>query len=119
MYTKKPSTPEKKPDSLLLANPPDLPISGTERRKGPKTRMIIKCDVGFGNSLFLRGKGANLSWDYGVPLQNFKSDEWTWETEASFNSCEFKVLINDKIYEVGENHQLSSGTTIQYTPKFS
>lgn len=110
MFTKKKPTDEKLP--------PDLPISGAERRKGPKTRVIIKYDVGFGNSLAIRGKGVNLSWDRGIPLLNSKSDEWIWETETPFNTCEFKVLINDKIYESGENHILNCGTTMQYSPRF-
>lgn len=87
-------------------------------KKGPKTRIIIKYDVGFNNSLSLRGKGANLSWDRGVSLKNVKPDEWVWETETSFATCEFKVLINDRQYEAGNNHTLACGASIQYTPKF-
>mgnify|MGYP000656202319 CR=1 FL=1 len=90
----------------------------TEEKKGPKTRIIIKYDVGFSNEIFLRGKGANLSWDKGIPLKNIKNDEWLWETDVPFTHCEFKVLINDHHYEVGENHKLSCGAHIHYTPKF-
>lgn len=98
--------------------PEDLPISNAKRKLGPKTRVIIKFDSGFGNLLTIRGKGANLSWDRGISLHNSKSDEWVWETTTPFNTCEFKILINDSIYELGENHILNCGTTIQYTPKF-
>lgn len=83
-----------------------------------KTRITIKYDVGFSNSLYLRGKGANLSWDRGVPLKNVKNDEWVWETDAPFNTCEFKVLINDQRFEEGENHPLNPGGNISYTPRF-
>lgn len=92
--------------------------SSHDSKKGPKTRIIIKYDVGFNNSLTLRGKGANLSWEKGIPLKNIKADEWVWETDTPFTSCEFKVLINDKHYEVGNNHTLICGARIQYTPKF-
>lgn len=90
----------------------------TECKKGPKTRIIIRYDVGFNNTLSLRGKGANLSWDKGILLKNVKPDEWIWETESFFNMCEFKVLINDTTYETGKNHPLSCGASIQYTPIF-
>lgn len=86
--------------------------------KGPKTRIVVKYDVGFSNSLYLRGKGASLSWDKGVCLKNLKADEWVWETDAPFTNCEFKVLINDSQYEIGENHRLTCGANIHYTPKF-
>jgi hypothetical protein len=98
--------------------PEDLTISNAKRKVGPKTRVIVKYDAGFGNQLTIRGKGANLSWDRGIPLQNSKSDEWIWETTTPFNSCEFKILINDQTYENGQNHLLNCGTTIQYSPKF-
>lgn len=82
------------------------------------TRVTVKYDVGFGNQVFIRGKGADLSWDKGLPLENRKSDEWVWEIETPFSACEFKVLINDEHYEIGHNHPLTPGSQIQYTPKF-
>ncbi len=83
-----------------------------------KTRITVKYDVGFPNTLYIRGRGANLSWDRGVVMKNVKRDEWVWETDSVFTQGEFKVLINDRIYEVGQNHLLQSGATIQYTPHF-
>lgn len=83
-----------------------------------KTRVTVKYDVGFGNTLTLRGQGANLSWDKGIPMKNIKADEWVWETDTPFATAEFKVLINDKTYETGRNHLLHSGTMVQYTPRF-
>lgn len=86
--------------------------------KGTKTRITVKYNVGFNNTLYLRGKGANLNWEKGIPMRNIKADEWMWETDAAFPSAEFKVLINDKTYETGPNHMLHQGATIQYTPHF-
>ena len=88
------------------------------RRNHTTTRVTIKFDVGFGNSLYIRGKGAGLSWDKGILLKNLKTDEWIWETDLPFTQCEFKVLINDKEFELGDNHLLSQGATIQFAPKF-
>lgn len=85
---------------------------------GPKTRITLNIDVGFSNALYLRGQGANLSWDKGILLKNIKADEWVWETNVPFTSCEFKVLVNDVTYEVGQNHTLTCGASICYTPQF-
>jgi len=86
----------------------------------PKTpgKVVIKYDVGFNNILFIRGRGAGLSWDKGIPLKNIGADEWVWEPSQTFNECEFKVLVNDQSYESGENHHLTCGAAIQYTPSF-
>lgn len=95
-------------------------VSRGKKAPQPKTpgKVIIKYDVGFNNSLYIRGKGAGLSWDKGVPLKNMGPDEWIWEPTQAFNECEFKVLINDQCYENGENHHLAGGASIQYTPFF-
>jgi len=84
----------------------------------PITRLIIKYDVGFSNAIFVRGSGANLSWDKGTMLKNVSHNEWVWEAAEPFTSCELKVLVNDSVYEIGENHTLFAGSTLQYTPKF-
>ena len=86
------------------------------KKEGAK--IVIRYNVGFKNNLFIRGKGAGLSWEHGVQLKNVGPDEWVWETNMPFNDCEFKVLINDKQYEAVENHHVHTGNTIQYTPKF-
>lgn len=83
-----------------------------------KTKIIVKCDVGFGNALYIRGKGAGLNWEKGKKLTNISADEWVWESDASFETCEFKVLINDERYENGDNHRLYKGASIRYSPSF-
>lgn len=88
------------------------------RKKGPTSCIRVKYDVGFNNSIYLRGAGADLSWDHGILLKNIKADEWIWETETPFTNCEFKVLINDRQYELGENHHLQCGSSFEYKPNF-
>jgi hypothetical protein len=90
----------------------------TDKKGTSKTRLTIKYNAGYPNQLFIRGKGANLSWDKGQPLKNVKADEWVWETDNSFTNCEFKILINDHVYENGNNHQLNAGSSLVHTPSF-
>lgn len=51
-----------------------------KKAKGKLTRVVIHCDVGFNNNIFIRGNGANLSWDKGIMLLNTRPDEWVWGT---------------------------------------
>lgn len=83
-----------------------------------KTRITVKYNTGFSNQLYIRGCGGDLSWEKGQLLQNVKSDEWIWETDIQFTSCEFKILINDAIYETGKNHHIKGGSVLLYTPHF-
>jgi len=107
-----------KPASLK-ASPASAPATEGDHKPARETRVIVKFDAGFPNQLFIRGSGANLSWDEGRPLRNVKSDEWLWVCESLSSQCEFKVLLNDEIYEEGKNHSLSPGASLLYTPLFS
>ena len=80
--------------------------------------LEARCDVGFGNALYIRGSGAGLNWDRGIVLKNTAPDLWAWETDCPFDSCEFKLLLNDVQYETGENHFLEFGNTVRYSPRF-
>lgn len=93
-------------------------ICSKEKKKNGSTRIVVKYDVGFTNQLYIRGEGANLNWEKGQPLKNVKADEWVWETDQPFCQCKFKVLVNDRIYECGENHLVTAGASMQYTPHF-
>lgn len=82
------------------------------------SRVEVLYDAGFGNTLFIRGSGSPLSWEKGVSMKNVSSDLWAWETDDSLDNCRFKVLINDVQYEEGEDHLLTKGAVIRYSPKF-
>lgn len=90
-----------------------------QKIKNALTQVVIRYDVGFNNHLFIRGNGANLNWDKGIMLKNIRADEWLWETDQLFDTCEFKILINDSQYEQGENHILKCKNCFEYTPCFS
>ena len=81
-------------------------------------KVVVKYDVGFSNTLYIRGKGAGLSWEKGIALKNVGPNEWLWEPSHAFSECEFKVLVNDQHYEGGENHHIQYGDVIQYSPSF-
>jgi hypothetical protein len=69
--------------------------------------------------LYIRGEGAGLSWKKGIKLEHVRANEWVWETwDPIEGKAEFKVLLNDEIYEEGPNHVLETGNSIEYTAKF-
>lgn len=90
----------------------------TPQGRAAKTRLTIRYNVGFDNALFIRGKGANLSWEQGIQLRNVEADLWVWETETPFTVVEFKILLNDRVYEEGANHTMKCGAQVEYTPHF-
>lgn len=109
-----------RPDLLLGVK--NEPVVGIHKgrisfKHGSKTRVIVNVDLGFGNQLFIRGQGAELSWDQGLMLKNEAADRWVWDS-PSCDDIEFKLLINDQTWEYGNNHLQTAHTTATYEPQF-
>ena len=84
-----------------------------------KTRIVVQGPEGSKDQLFLRGEGAGLSWNKGIKLDHVSGNQWIWETWDPVTRAEFKVLINDKVWEEGSNHTLEPGKTVEYTARFN
>jgi len=74
-------------------------------------------DVGFGNTLYLRGDGHGLSWNQGVPLTCVDASTWKWSGEAE-DELKFKLLLNDAIWSKGEDLVVAPGEKVQVAPAF-
>ena len=75
-------------------------------------------DVGFGNSLYLRGQGAGLNWERGVPLACVDSKTWRWSQKLTDPIC-FKLLLNDSVWAAGTDVTAKPGQRIKLAPAFS
>jgi hypothetical protein len=82
------------------------------------TTVTALIDVGFGNTLYLRGDGPGLSWDKGVPLQSVADDKWSIVLPESGRPVIFKFLLNDVTWCTGEDFTVAPGTSITLTPLF-
>ena len=83
------------------------------------TVVVAKYDAGYGNNLYIRGDSAGLSWETGVLMKNVENDVWVWTTnEAIEGAVEFKFLINDEGWCVGENMSAPAGETTTLSPAF-
>ena len=84
----------------------------------PKTTIVAKVDVGFGNSLFLRGDAPGLSWSKGVPMDCGSDSEWSISIAGVTEPFEFKLLINDSYWNAGYNLTAKPGDTVEINPEF-
>ncbi|MCR5183958.1 MAG: hypothetical protein K6B46_04570 [Opitutales bacterium] len=82
------------------------------------TRVVAHIDVGWGHALYIRGEGAGLSWQQGVPMICEKNNEWHWVAETDISPIVFKVLVDDKIWAQGENVTINAGDVHLSEPKF-
>lgn len=86
--------------------------------KPAATLVAAQVDIGFGNALFLRGAGAGLSWDKGVPMTCVAGDRWEATLEGLTGPTAVKFLINDTTWSVGEDYVLQPGVSATFDPAF-
>lgn len=95
--------------------------STTVKKTAPKAAQIsivAQIDVGFGNTLFLRGEGPGLSWERGVPMDCVADDRWSIAVTESGRPYTFKFLLNDEIWCAGEDYSLPAGQNGTFYPEF-
>ena len=105
---------EKKPGKTAAKKPRSKATKSAEA----VTTVEATIDVGFGNSLFIRGEGAGLSWDKGQPLTCLNGSTWTWSTKQAADKVVFKLLLNDQSWAQGADVVVEAGKKIQFTPSF-
>lgn len=82
------------------------------------TTITAQIDVGFGNAVYVRGEGAGLSWDAGVPMECVADDLWRITLGQSSCGFTFKFLVNDLTWSVGPDYTAASGASVTFTPEF-
>jgi hypothetical protein len=91
--------------------------AGNGQSRNKTATIKARIDVGFGNTLFLRGEGQGLSWTQGVPLKCVDGSTWTWSGEIN-DALKFKLLLNDSVWSQGDNILLTPGQKVEIAPAF-
>ena len=92
------AAPVKKTASAAV-KPAAAPASAKKSSAKKVTRIVAHVDIGWGNMLYIRGEGAGLSWEQGVPM-----------------ICKF--LVNDEKWALGENVTINAGDVHISDPAF-
>jgi hypothetical protein len=101
------------------AAPKPVVVVKPAKKSGPQPTVIeANIDVGFGNTLYLRGEGPGLSWDRGQTLDCLKDDLWSYTIEAAARPIVFKFLINDETWCTGDDYVVEPGNKITLVPTF-
>ncbi len=114
---KKPAAPAKKPAAKKKA--PTPPPAAKRGKPAPVlTTITARIDIGFGNTLHLRGEGPDLSWHQGVPLECVADDEWTITLPEAARPVVFKFLVNDLTWSAGPDYVVAPGSALMIEPTF-
>jgi hypothetical protein len=115
--TKKALTPATKPAKTVKKTTARTAVKKT----APKvvvTTISASIDVGFGNTLYLRGEGPGLSWEKGVVMDCLANDHWSITLPETARPIVFKFLLNDETWCAGDDLTVAPGGSISVTPEF-
>jgi hypothetical protein len=114
-------TPAQTPVAMLAPSPAPVATPAVKKvvaAKAVVTTITARVDVGFGNTLFIRGEGAGLSWEKGRAMQCIGADLWQVVLDESARAYTFKFLVNDVTWSTGPDYSAACGTSITLTPEF-
>jgi len=110
------STPTAPPAKASAAKP--ATVAPKKATAEAVTTIEVKIDVGYGNTLFLRGQGSGLTWEQGVPLACVDGSTWRWTQKVS-DPITFKVLLNDQVWCAGSDFVAAPGQKVEVSPCFA
>ncbi len=110
-----PAVPALTRTALVPVAPAPVPSAA---RRPVVTTITARINIGFGNTLHLRGEGPGLSWDRGVPMECIAADLWRFNLGESARGFTFKVLVNDLTWNSGPDYTVASGGVVNLTPTF-
>jgi len=82
------------------------------------TIISAQVDVGFGNTLYIRGTGPGLSWEKGMPLDCVDDDKWSISLSNVVKPVVFKFLVNDLTWSTSDDYTIQPGDSGVFTPIF-
>jgi hypothetical protein len=121
---KTPATAKKAP-AKIVKKPAAAPVKRAaapavkaSSSKASPTVITALIDIGFGNTLYVRGEGPGLNWNVGVPLDCAADDKWSISLPGTGKPVLFKLLINDISWSVGPDYVAASGEKVTVAPNF-
>lgn len=90
-------------------------VEGPQRSK--TVTIEARIDIGYGNTLYVRGQGHGLNWSQGVPLKCMDSSTWKW-TGTTDEQVRFKLLLNDSVWAQGDDLVAAPGQSVEVAPTF-
>lgn len=79
----------------------------------------VKAKVPYPYSLSIRGNGADLNWSRGKPLEKIDDDTYVYRLEGTSGNVEYKILWDDRGWEMGYNHVIDTEKTQEVAPSFA
>ncbi len=113
-------SPAKSKTAKVTKAAPQAPAAAPVVKTAPAspTTITAMIDIGFGNSLWLRGDGPGLSWEKGVRMECIADDRWATTLGGVTTPVLFKVLVNDLSWSAGDDYVVQPSEKLVIKPTF-
>jgi hypothetical protein len=80
--------------------------------------LRVNAHVGEDDVLCLRGEGAGLNWQEGIPMSYEGENIWSWRASAVSHPISCRIYLNDEISAFGKDIEIRPGQSIEIAPQF-
>jgi len=118
--SQKHSPPTRKPAApgASVAHPEHGREARTRAPGGNRTTIVAAIDVGYKNTLYIRGDGPGLTWDWGMAMDCVADDRWIVTIHDATAPIVFKFLLNDTVWCHDPDFAVQPGAYLTITPTF-
>lgn len=114
-----PKVVEPAPEDMFVEAVPVEANKRTRTKKGD-TAVIASVFIGIGNKPYVRGNGAGLNWENGVPMEFEEIGKWRWIAPADLEApVELQLFRNDVDLDSSGKYTLEPGQKLELSPVFS
>ncbi|MBS0652353.1 MAG: hypothetical protein JSR39_02375 [Verrucomicrobia bacterium] len=72
-------------------------------------RIAVKYQGNEGDKLYIRGTGPSMRhWGEAIEMRK-EGNLWIYDSTEPFDNFEFKMMLNNQLWEGGDNHKISTG----------
>jgi hypothetical protein len=104
-------------DMFAEAVPPQ--VAKRARINKSDTAIIASVFIGIGNKPYVRGSGAGLNWEAGVPMEFEEIGKWRWLAPADMDGpVEIQLFRNDEDPDTSGRYTLEPGQQLELSPSF-
>ena len=80
--------------------------------------LIAYLNIDISSTPYVRGEGAGLSWDEGVPMEFVEIGKWQWTVENALESTSCRIFKDDSLAARGDDIIIKVGEKVEVYPKF-
>ena len=86
--------------------------------KNSSITLIAHLNIEISSTPYVRGEGAGLSWNEGIPMEFIEIGKWEWKVENAVESTSCRIFKDDSLAAKGDDIVINVGERAEVYPVF-